>query len=127
MRNGNDICCTTHCVHEDAVERAAQGMAAEDEAMTAADFFKVLGDATRVKILSALAAEPELCVCDIAALTGMSESAVSHQLRVLRNTRVARTRKQGRIVYYSLADQHVADILKLGLEHAAERFPAAVG
>lgn len=85
-----------------------------------ADTFRVLGDPTRVRILDALAGG-ELCVCDIAGLVGMSESAVSHQLRLLRGTRLVRPRRAGRQVFYSLDDQHIVGLFAQGLEHVQER------
>lgn len=81
--------------------------------------FRVLGDPTRVRILDAIA-DGELCVCDIATLVGQSESAVSHQLRVLRNMRLVRVRRQGRMVFYALDDQHILDLFAQGLRHVQE-------
>ena len=119
MADTNDV-CTTKCVHGDAVERASKNIAPDEELQDLAEFFKVFGDKTRLKILSALA-EEELCVCDLSCITGMSDSAVSHQLRILRNTRLVKYRKEGRIVYYSLDDRHIHRILKQGLDHIQER------
>ncbi len=84
-----------------------------------ADTFRVLGDPTRVRILDALSGG-ELCVCDIATLVGISESAVSHQLRLLRSMRLARARRAGRLVYYTLDDQHIIELLKLAHTHVQE-------
>jgi len=86
-----------------------------------AETFKVLGDATRVRILDALS-RAELCVCDIARLLTLSESAVSHQLRLLRGMRLVRPRRDGRMVYYTLDDQHIVGLFEQGLEHVQERF-----
>ncbi len=85
-----------------------------------ADTFKVLGDTTRVRILDALSHD-ELCVHDLAARVGISESAVSHQLRLLRSTRLVRQRRDGRLVYYALDDQHIVGLFAQGLEHVQER------
>ena len=85
-----------------------------------ADTFRVLGDPTRVRILDALAGG-ELCVCDIAELAGISESAVSHQLRLLRGMRLVRPRRAGRLVYYSVDDQHIIDLLDRALTHVEEQ------
>ena len=85
-----------------------------------AETFKVLGDMTRVRILDALS-RSELCVCDIARLLGLSESAVSHQFRLLRGMRLVRARRAGRMVFYSLDDQHIVGLFKQGLEHVQER------
>src|SRR5258706_10570741 len=84
-----------------------------------ADLFSILGDPTRVRIVDVLA-EGELCVCDIAAEVGISESAVSHQLRLMRGMRIVRGRREGRSVYYSLDDQHVLDLFQQGLRHVSE-------
>jgi DNA-binding transcriptional ArsR family regulator len=93
-----------------------------DEASVAAlaETFKVLGDTTRIRILDALV-RAELCVCDIAELLGLSDSAVSHQLRVLRGMRLVRPRREGRQIYYSLDDQHIVGLFAQGLEHVQER------
>src|SRR5438132_7871614 len=96
-----------------------------ERAVTAlAETFKVLGDATRVRILDALS-RAELCVCDIARLLGLSESAVSHQLRLLRGMRLVRARRAGRMVFYSLDDQHIVGLFKQGLDHVQERSDSA--
>ena len=84
-----------------------------------AETFKLLGDATRVRILDALS-RSELCVCDIARLLGLSESAVSHQLRLLRGLRVVRPRRDGRMIFYTLDDQHIVRLFEQGLEHVEE-------
>ena len=92
-----------------------------DSAVTnLAETFKVLGDTTRVRILDALS-RAELCVCDIARLLGLSESAVSHQLRLLRGMRLVRPRRDGRMIYYTLDDQHIVGLFEQGLEHVQER------
>jgi ArsR family transcriptional regulator, lead/cadmium/zinc/bismuth-responsive transcriptional repressor len=85
-----------------------------------AETFKVLGDVTRVRILDALS-RSELCVCDIAQLLGLSESAVSHQLRLLRGMRLVRARRDGRMVFYTLDDQHIVRLFEQGMEHVEER------
>jgi len=87
--------------------------------LDSAEILKVLGDSTRLKIVMALAKE-ELCVCDLSALTEVSVSAVSHQLRLLRAQRLVKYRKQGKMVYYSLADEHINNIIAAALEHAEE-------
>jgi ArsR family transcriptional regulator, lead/cadmium/zinc/bismuth-responsive transcriptional repressor len=87
-----------------------------------ADTFKVLGDLTRVRLLHALA-QAELCVCDLAALVGSSESAVSHQLRLLRSMRVVRARRAGRMVFYALDDEHILGLFEQGLRHVEEAAP----
>ena len=89
-------------------------------AAAVAETFKVLGDLTRVRILDALSRQ-ELCVCDLAALVGQSESAVSHQLRVLRNMRIVRSRRGGRMVFYALDDRHIISLFQQASRHAAEQ------
>ena len=84
------------------------------------DFFKILGDSTRIKILSALF-QSEMCVCDIAALLGMTQSAISHLLRVLKQGRLVKHRKEGKVVYYSLDDDHIKHIVDQGLTHISEK------
>lgn len=92
----------------------------EDSVGALADTFKLLGDTTRVRILDALS-RSELCVCDIAGILGLSESAVSHQLRLLRGVRLVRPRRAGRMVFYTLDDQHIVGLFEQGLEHVEER------
>jgi ArsR family transcriptional regulator len=116
--------CGTYCVHRESVDQARRALPPDDVLQQLGELFKIFGDPSRLKILSALGA-CELCVCDIAALTGMSDSAVSHQLRILRNTRLVRYRKQGRIVYYSLIDSHIFNIIAQGSEHVAEKMVLA--
>jgi DNA-binding transcriptional ArsR family regulator len=89
------------------------------EAGDLAETFRVLGDPTRVRIVDAIS-RGELCVCDIAAVVGQSESAVSHQLRILRGMRLVRSRRQGRMVYYALDDQHILDLFEQGRRHIRE-------
>ena len=111
--------CETDVVHEGVVARVRAVLPDEDTLADVAELFKVFGDSTRTRILSALF-EAELCVCDIASLLGMTKSAVSHQLRILRQTKVVKNRKQGKEVYYSLDDDHISRIYKMALEHLAE-------
>ena len=85
-----------------------------------AETFRVLGDPTRLRIVDALVAETELCVCDIAERVGISESAVSHQLRLMRTQRIVRGRREGRCVYYTLDDQHILSLFQQGLRHVLE-------
>ena len=92
----------------------------EESVQALADTFKVLGDGTRVRILDAIS-RTELCVCDIARSVGLSESAVSHQLRLLRGMRLVRPRRDGRMVFYTLDDQHIVRLFEQGMEHVEER------
>jgi ArsR family transcriptional regulator, lead/cadmium/zinc/bismuth-responsive transcriptional repressor len=112
------ICDATHLDPGDTVARRARMMAPRTvEAL--AETFRVLGDPTRVRILDALSGG-ELCVCDIASMVGISESAVSHQLRLLRGMRLVRPRRAGRQVYYAVDDQHILELLRQGLTHVEE-------
>ena len=107
------------CVHEDTVNRLLEEMPAEEDLYDLAELFKVFGDSTRIKILYALFGA-ELCVGALAQLLGMSQTAVSHQLRVLRTNKLVKGRKEGKIVFYSLADDHVRTILGQGMDHVDE-------
>ena len=111
--------CGFLCVHEDAVEQVLSEMPGDETLYDLAELFKVFGDSTRVKLLYALF-EAELCVCDISKLLGLTQSAVSHQLRVLKNSRLVKFRKDGKTVFYSLADDHVRKIIAQGMEHVNE-------
>ena len=106
-------------VHEDIVNRVAKVMPDEDQLMDLAEFFKIFGDSTRIKILYVLS-QAEMCVCDIATLLQMGQSAISHQLRVLKQMRLVKFRRDGRTVFYSLADGHIQTILAQGMEHIQE-------
>jgi ArsR family transcriptional regulator len=111
--------CSCEITHQDAIEKARKEMPQEKTLCKAAELFKVFGDNTRIHILSALHAG-ELCVCDISALLNMTLSAVSHQLRILRQSNLVRYRKKGKEVFYSLNDSHVEQILALATEHVNE-------
>ncbi|HWP97832.1 MAG TPA: metalloregulator ArsR/SmtB family transcription factor [Syntrophomonadaceae bacterium] len=108
--------CEVNCIHEEAVAEVRQKMLGENEAGLLAEIFKTLGDPTRVKMLFALM-NRELCVCDLAAVIRASDSAVSHQLRILRSQKLVKFRRDGKVLYYSLADDHVSSLFKQGLEH----------
>lgn len=108
--------CEETIIDADKVLRAQQTLLDGLTATHLADTFKALADPTRVRIISVLA-QTELCVCDLAATLGMSQSAVSHQLRLMRQMRLVKNRKQGRMVYYSLDDDHIRDLFQRGLEH----------
>lgn len=112
--------CDCNVIHEETVKRVASVMPEEAELYDLAELYKVLGDLTRIKILCALA-ESEMCVCDLANLLKMTQSSVSHQLRVLKQARLVRYRRAGKTVYYSLDDEHVRDIFDLGLMHLREK------
>jgi len=110
--------CDVSCIHEEAVAEVKENMLGDQQARSLADIFKTLSDPTRVKMLFALMSR-ELCVCDLAAVIGASESAVSHQLRILRTQKLVKNRRDGKILYYSLADDHVTTLFRQGLEHAS--------
>ena len=112
-------CCDDDVVHSGAVERVKAAMPDEDMLYDAAELFKVFGDSTRTRILSALFIE-ELCMCDIAEILGMTKSAVSHQLRTLRQTKIVKARRSGKEVFYSLDDDHISRIYKTAMEHLRE-------
>ena len=111
----NDICeCTV--IHKDLVEKNKKELMDDGLLGNIADFFKIFSDKTRLKILSILLKD-ELCVCDIATILEMSHSSISHKLRVLRQFKVVKNRKEGKVVYYSLDDSHINNILSQGIEH----------
>lgn len=112
-------CCEEDIVHTDIVEKVRAQLPPDEQLYDLAELFKIFGDSTRVKILYALL-ESELCVCDIAKLMEVTQSAVSHQLRVLKNSKLVKFRREGKTVYYSLADDHVLHILDQGMEHILE-------
>ncbi len=112
-------CCDEHVVHMDAVNLARSAMPGDEITSAASDFFKAFSDKTRLRILTALVTE-ELCVCDIAAILGMSQSAISHQLRFLKQARLVKSRKSGKTVYYALCDDHIQIILSQGIAHVQE-------
>ncbi len=111
--------CDCDVIHEDVVNQVRGQMPQEESLYELAELFKVFGDSTRIKILWALDAS-EMCVCDIAVLLNMTQSAISHQLRVLKQAKLVRSRKDGKIVYYSLDDEHVRQIFDQGLIHISE-------
>ena len=116
----NDVeCCDFYQVHEDVVKAVTAKMPDEDELYDLAEIFKVFGDSTRIKILYVLF-ESEMCVCDIAQLLNMNQSAISHQLKILKQSRLVKSRREGKAVFYSLADGHVRTIINQGLEHIEE-------
>jgi len=112
--------CACEVIHEDVVNRVKAEMPREETLYDLAELFKVFGDSTRIKILWALD-EAEMCVCDIAALLNMTQSAISHQLRVLKQAKLVKNRREGKVIYYSLDDDHVKQIFKQGLAHINER------
>ncbi|MBO5245491.1 MAG: helix-turn-helix transcriptional regulator [Selenomonadales bacterium] len=112
--------CEEACIHPKAICEAKEHMISSDMARTLADFYKVIGDATRVRILSLLMTR-ELCVCDITEALEMAQSAVSHQLRILRAAHLVTYRKEGKMSYYRLDDDHVTELLRQGIEHLTHK------
>ena len=111
--------CEFLCVHEDVVQDVLRKMPEEEILFDLAEFFKVFGDSTRIRILYALR-ETELCVCDIASLLDLTQTAVSHQLRVLKQSKLVKARRSGKTVFYSLDDDHIHSILDMGIHHLEE-------
>ena len=112
-------CCDFVHTHEEVVESVRREMPDEDTLYDLAELFRLFGDSTRIRILYVLF-EAEMCVCDIAALLGMTQSAISHQLRALKTAKLVKGRREGKTVFYSLADDHVKTIIHQGLDHVAE-------
>jgi len=112
--------CAETIINEDKVRQAQQALLDGLLATHLAATFKALADPTRLRIVSVLA-QTELCVCDLAATLGMTQSAVSHQLRLMRDLRLVKSRKEGRMVYYALDDEHIRDLFQRGLEHIEHR------
>lgn len=116
MIDNFDDRCDTTCIHEQNVQFVKEKMIDNDSISHLAEIFKALGDSTRIKILYILSLK-ELCVCDITEAIRMNQSAVSHQLRILRNLRLVKYRREGKSVYYSLDDNHILHLFNEGLEH----------
>lgn len=112
-------CCSLLHAHADVVNAVRDDLPSEETLMELSDLFRIFADSTRIKILYVLL-DRELCVCDIASLLGMTVSAISHQLRALKNAKLVRYRRSGKTVFYALADQHVHTILAQGIEHVRE-------
>lgn len=112
--------CDVRCINEPKVRRARRVMKSTDAVAALAETFRVLGDATRLRLVHALSRE-ELCVCDLANVLGVSQSVVSHSLRALRQMRLVRYRKEGKIAYYALDDEHIASLVVEGFRHVEEQ------
>ncbi len=119
MKKTEVECCDVTCIHDDMIEKVRERMPDEELLKDLAEFYKVFGDATRIKILYVLL-ESEVCVCDLAELLGMTQSAISHQLRILKQMKLVKNRRDGKTVYYSLADGHIQSIISQGMEHIQE-------
>lgn len=119
IKNENFVNCDDECIHNDIVNEVIAKLPDEELLYDVAELFKVFGDSTRVRIICALF-ESEMCVCDIAAVLNMTQSAISHQLRVLKQARLVKYRRDGKTVYYSLADDHIQNIFDQAFEHIME-------
>ena len=113
--------CEVSVIHDDVLARVREKMPPEEPVYEVSELFKVFGDSTRSLIICALNIE-EMCVCDLATLLNMTHSAVSHQLRLLKVSHIVKSRKEGRVVYYSLDDAHINEIFAMAFEHVMERF-----
>lgn len=115
----NNDTCSCNFIHEDVVNLVKDNILDENTINSLSELFKAIADPTRIKIINILI-NTEACVCDIASLLNMTQSAISHQLRVLKSARLVKYRKEGKVVYYSLDDYHVNDIFEKGLNHVRE-------
>ena len=120
MERTETECCGMIHLNAELLRQIESGMPGEETIQRLAEFFKVLGDVTRIKILCVLF-QAEMCVCDLAEVVGMTQSAVSHQLRILKQMNLVKNRREGKTVFYSLEDGHVQEILDQGMEHIAEQ------
>ncbi len=114
-----DLRCDETCVHEDLLKIVNKSLPDEEELYDLAELFKVFGDSTRIRILFVLF-EAEVCVCDLAQALNMTQSAVSHQLKILKQSKLVKSRRDGKSIFYSLADEHVVSIIAQGREHIEE-------
>lgn len=119
--NDNEIfdCCEAEEVHEELLKIVSEKMPSEEHLYDLAELFKVFGDSTRIRILFVLF-EADVCVCDLATALNMTSSAISHQLKILKNSKLVKSRREGKSVFYSLADEHVRAIVSQGMEHIEE-------
>ena len=119
MSREKAACCEHTEIHEDLIRIVRETMPGEDDLYDLAELFKIFGDSTRIRILFVLF-EAEVCVCDLAETLGMSQSAVSHQLAILKKSKLVKNRRKGKSIFYSLADDHVRTIISQGMEHVTE-------
>ena len=115
-----ELICDCDIVHKDVVDKVKREILDEITLLNIANFYKALSDSTRIRIINALDCN-EMCVCDIAVLINMTKSAVSHQLKYLKNKDIIKSRKEGKVVFYSLADDHVKQLFEVSLEHIMEK------
>lgn len=119
MTQREEFCCEAHELHGDLLETVSSTMPDETELYDLAELFKIFGDSTRIRILFVLF-EAEVCVCDLAQVLNMTQSAVSHQLKILKQNKLVKSRREGKSIFYSLADDHVRTIIAQGQEHIEE-------
>ena len=119
MAEREDLCCEAHELHRELLEIVNKTMPEETELYDLAELFKIFGDSTRIRILFVLF-EAEVCVCDLAQVLNMTQSAVSHQLKILKQHKLVKSRREGKSIFYSLADDHVRTIIAQGQEHIEE-------
>ena len=112
-------CCESHEVHKDLLKIVNEKLPSETELYDLAELFKVFGDTTRIRILFVLF-EAEVCVCDLAEALGMTQSAISHQLRILKQNKLVKNRREGKSIFYSLADEHIQELFKVAFDHVME-------
>ena len=119
MAEREDLCCEAHELHRELLEIVNKTMPEETELYDLAELFKIFGDSTRIRILFVLF-EAEVCVCDLAQVLNMTQSAVSHQLKILKQNKLVKSRRERKSIFYSLADDHVRTIIAQGQEHIEE-------
>ena len=119
MTEREELCCQEYEIHRDLQQRVMETMPEETQLYDLAELFKIFGDSTRIRILFVLF-EAEVCVCDLAQVLNMTQSAVSHQLKILKQNRLVKSRREGKSIFYSLADDHVRTIIAQGQEHIEE-------
>jgi len=119
MKDSIKLCKIT-VIHSDIIDKVKKNIPDDEKLFLLSELFKIFGDSTRVKILSVLFVS-EMCVCDISNALNMTQSAISHQLRILKSSKLVKFRKSGKVVYYSLDDEHVKDIFNYGLLHISEK------
>ena len=119
MRSQHSETCESSVIHEEVVAQVRAGMPEEDPVYEVSELFKVFGDSTRSRIICALTVS-EMCVCDLSAVLNMTQSAISHQLRILKQARLVKSRRNGKVVYYALADDHVKTLFDIAFEHIME-------
>jgi ArsR family transcriptional regulator, lead/cadmium/zinc/bismuth-responsive transcriptional repressor len=119
-KEDNAYFCNCSIIHEDVINRVKKEITDDESLYNMSEFFKMFGDGTRLKIINALMLS-EMCVCDISALIGMNQSVISHHLTILRDSRVIKFRRDGKIIYYSLCDEHISLIFNQGLTHINEK------